>query len=260
MLTTVEGIILSARRYGESSKIITVYTSDFGFCTLLAKGARTTKSTSGVLEPLSCCMLTFHKKPHRDMHTLSGAESVFPTRAITDDFNRLTVGLMIAEAISKTHRNEEEQPQFYEVVRECIIALIMPEVQPNSLLVAFYIRLAEHLGIELNLINCGITSKPVRYQQAEKFYFSLAEGCIIAPDLPSPKKYSIFFPAELRALQNLSVLPLEHSFKVNISNEMVTKFLLFFGRYFSLHLGMEVVAYSLHSLQNDILHSEQYLS
>jgi DNA repair protein RecO len=190
------------------------------------------------------------------MHTLSNAESVFPTRAITDDFSRLTIGLMIAEAITKTHRNEEEFPPLYNTVRETILVLTNPTTQPDSLLIAFYLRLAEHLGIDVNIVNCGVTSKPVRYQQADKFSFSLAEGCIIAPEQPSPKKNIILLPAELRALQNLSVLSLEQSYKVVLTTEMTTKFLLLFGRYFSLHLGVEVVAYSLHSLQKNLLYME----
>ena len=45
MLKDVEGIILKERDYGESSKILDVFTKEYGLIGILSKGSKKMKST-----------------------------------------------------------------------------------------------------------------------------------------------------------------------------------------------------------------------
>ena len=57
VLTEVEGFILSETPYGETSKIINVFTSDYGVIGIMCKGAKSLKSKNRV----STMRLTFAK-------------------------------------------------------------------------------------------------------------------------------------------------------------------------------------------------------
>ncbi|MCB0821025.1 MAG: recombination protein O N-terminal domain-containing protein, partial [Bacteroidetes bacterium] len=58
--------------YLESSKIIYSYTREFGKQTLVAKGARRTKSKFGAsLELGSIVELKYYKKSNKDLHNLT---------------------------------------------------------------------------------------------------------------------------------------------------------------------------------------------
>ncbi len=57
VLTEVEGFILSETPYGETSKIINVFTKDYGVIGIMCKGAKSLKSKNRV----STMRLTFAK-------------------------------------------------------------------------------------------------------------------------------------------------------------------------------------------------------
>ncbi|MBK6759746.1 MAG: DNA repair protein RecO [Ignavibacteria bacterium] len=56
MIVSSEAIVLHSRRFGDSSRIVTLYSAELGKVTVVAKGARTMKSSFGAaLEPFPMC-------------------------------------------------------------------------------------------------------------------------------------------------------------------------------------------------------------
>ena len=71
-LEKTEGVILCSILKGEMSKILTVYTRDFGKLALIAKGAEGPKSKfGGILEHLSHLAIVFYMKESPKMQLLS---------------------------------------------------------------------------------------------------------------------------------------------------------------------------------------------
>ena len=67
--------ILHGRDFRNTSRLLDVFTLDYGRVTLVAKGVRTSRSKlQGVLEPFSPLIISWSGKG--DVQTLTGAESV----------------------------------------------------------------------------------------------------------------------------------------------------------------------------------------
>jgi DNA repair protein RecO (recombination protein O) len=67
MIAETKAIVLHTRKFSDTSKIATLFTSDFGKISVIAKGAAKPKSKFGSsLDPLSYINISFIKKILRD--------------------------------------------------------------------------------------------------------------------------------------------------------------------------------------------------
>ena len=63
MIVSTDAIVLRSMKYGETSKIVTLYSKKFGKIKVIAKGARSAKSKFGAsLEPMMHSSVIFYKK------------------------------------------------------------------------------------------------------------------------------------------------------------------------------------------------------
>ena len=105
MILTTEAIVLHARRHGDSSRIVTLYTRELGKVGVVAKGARTTKSAFGsAMEPLSHIRCTVYHRPMKDLHTVAKAELLHPMRRLGSHLELLRSGLLMCEYVMKTQK------------------------------------------------------------------------------------------------------------------------------------------------------------
>ncbi len=89
-LVRSEGVVLRTYALGDTSRIVVVYTRDFGLVRLVAKGARKQPSRFGfALEPLSRSQLVFYHKPDRELHLVSQADTIAATAAQVTQLARL---------------------------------------------------------------------------------------------------------------------------------------------------------------------------
>ena len=79
MIESTDAIVLRAIKYGDTSKIVTLYTRRFGKVAVIAKGARSAKSKFGsALEPMSLIQAVFYRKENREVQLLSQADLLHP--------------------------------------------------------------------------------------------------------------------------------------------------------------------------------------
>src|SRR3954447_13974256 len=94
-----EAVILRSMRLGEADRVLHIYTLDRGRVGAVAKGVRKTKSRFGArLEPLSHVELMLHEGAG-ELQTVTGVQLIRPHQAARDDYRRLSVGLIGAEAM-----------------------------------------------------------------------------------------------------------------------------------------------------------------
>src|SRR5574343_1400798 len=100
MLVETPALILSSIKYGDTSKIISVYSRDYGKINLIAKGAYTSKSKFGAsIEPFSLTKLSFNYNPNKTLYTLRLSDFYFNPKNLTKDNYTLAFAMMILEAI-----------------------------------------------------------------------------------------------------------------------------------------------------------------
>jgi len=93
MLKKQDAIILKSYDFRNSSKIIHILSSDSERLSLIAKGARRTKSQfAGNIEPLNLTQLVYYIKPGRSFGTLKEANSIESHQSLKKDLYRLNIG------------------------------------------------------------------------------------------------------------------------------------------------------------------------
>lgn len=156
MIVSTEAIVLHSRRFGDSSRIVTVYTRELGKLGLVAKGARTTSSSLGsALEPLSHVRCQVYHGKNKELHTVSKAESLSTRRQIQSSYDHLRCGLLMCELVMRTQEQEQADVEIFDLLRKALD--VADGVDPDSVYsvsVAMRLRLAEVMGFGIQRAPC----------------------------------------------------------------------------------------------------------
>ena len=155
-----KAVVLRSIRFGEADRVLHLYTSDRGRVGAVAKGVRKTKSRFGArLEPLSHAELMLHEGSG-ELQTVTGVQLIASHQAARDDYYRLGVGLIGAEAMlrlfSEQERNERAftaLTRFLDVLDESPQAAERPALDPLAL--AFQLKLLWLSGYLPHLTSCA---------------------------------------------------------------------------------------------------------
>lgn len=107
-----EGIVLARRNYGETDRILIVYSKNFGKISLLAKGVRKPNSRKrGHLEVFSHIKFSAAKGKNLDIVTEAEIIDSFPK--IRDDLRKVAVAYYFMEVAGRTTRDGEKNEVLY---------------------------------------------------------------------------------------------------------------------------------------------------
>jgi len=157
---TTEAVVLRSIRLGEADRVLHLYTRDHGRVGAVAKGVRKTTSRFGArLEPLSHAEVVLHRG-RSELETVTGAELVRPHRAAREDFYRLSVGLIGAEAMLRLFSEQEANERafhaltrFLDLLDETPHAAERPALDPLGL--SFQLKLLWLSGYLPHLTSCA---------------------------------------------------------------------------------------------------------
>ncbi len=119
-----EGIVLKGWNFGETSKILSLYTRETGKLKVIAKGARGLKSKfKGCLEPLTHLHIVYYEKPTRELQLLSHADLTDPHIHIVGNVRKTALGFSVAELLNKGVAGEESAPAMFDLFRDVLSAI-----------------------------------------------------------------------------------------------------------------------------------------
>ena len=150
MILETEAIVLLTRKFSDTSKIVVMFSKEFGKISILAKGAFNAKSKFGGLEPLSNVSISFYKKPYSDLHLLKSIEIVKPFNKITKNYDALVAGLVAAEMVNATQKETFENTELFTYFVDFLQMLNENVEFGFSLCVNFLFCIAGNLGFLLD--------------------------------------------------------------------------------------------------------------
>ena len=164
--------VLHSRPWSETSLMLDVFTEESGRVRLVAKGARSKRSTlKGALQPFTPLLLRFGGRG--EVKTLRSAEAVslaLPLSGIT-----LYSGLYINELLSRVLEYETRFSELFFDYLHCIQSLAGATGTPEPALRRFELALLGHLGYGVNFTHCAGSGEPVddtmtyRYREEKGF-------------------------------------------------------------------------------------------
>lgn len=155
-----EAVVLRSMKYLESSKIVTLYTSEYGKVSVIAKGARQKKSKYGAaLEPMTHCSVVVYRKEGRNLQILGESDIIHSFRRIGEDLDKMSAGLAVIELTNHVTHEEEKNPPLFRLLVNTLSYLDGMPVPPSLVLSHYELHLTSILGFHPSFDRCAACGK-----------------------------------------------------------------------------------------------------
>jgi DNA repair protein RecO (recombination protein O) len=212
LLQKCEGIVIRSTDYGESNKIITIYTQELGKVGVMARGAKKPSSRlTSITQLFTYGTFLFQKSS--GLGGLQQGETILSLRGIREDIFLTAYASYIAELLDKSTENLERNPYLFELLKQTLLYLD-EEVDPDILINIFEMKMLTVLGLHPQLDGCALCGN-----KDGTFHFSIREGgflchrCFEHDSFRLPisqitvKLLRLFYYFDLNRLGNISVKP-----------------------------------------------------
>jgi DNA repair protein RecO (recombination protein O) len=151
-----KALILSSIRWKDSSKIVTVFTANYGKMKVIAKGALRNKSIfAGKLESLNYVEIIINEKKSRTLQILTDIDLLDSFNNLRMQYDRLPYAITIMEIIQQIFEEEFNDELFFDFVIEMIRAIEKSE-KAEVVLWYFLLKLSSYLGFKPQLSYCSL--------------------------------------------------------------------------------------------------------
>ncbi|XBS68819.1 DNA repair protein RecO [Acerihabitans sp. KWT182] len=168
--------VLHGRPYSETSLLLDFFTENDGRVRVLAKGARSRRSSlKGVLQPFTPLLIRWSGRG--DVKTLRNAEPVSLGLPLTGLM--LYSGLYANELLSRLVSYGADYSSLFFDYLQCLQSLAVANDSPEPALRRFELALLHHLGYGVDFLHCAATGLPVdddmtyRFRQEKGFIASV---------------------------------------------------------------------------------------
>ena len=153
MIKDLEGIILREKDYGESSKILDVFTKEYGIIGVMSKGSKKMKSTlSGVSTRLTYGIFHIYYKEGK-LSTLTSVDVKNPFLNIKNNVINISFATYLSELVSQVVKQTIKYNEIYDLFINSLLKineLYDPLVITNIL----ELKLLTYLGVDPILDKC----------------------------------------------------------------------------------------------------------
>jgi DNA repair protein RecO (recombination protein O) len=167
-----QGIVLRSYAFGESDRVVIILSPNHGKLRTVAKGVRKTKSRfGGRLEPLTHVDLVLYEGRNLDTITQVSIIETYP--AVRADLDRVAMAGAMLSVIDAVAQEGETSHRLFLLLQRGLRELDKGEVVPG-LLPAFYIKLADAIGLSPALTRCASCGGAIDIER-----FSFAAGGVV---------------------------------------------------------------------------------
>ena len=232
MLREVEGFILTETPYGETSKIINVFTKDYGIIGIMCKGAKSLKSKNRVSTMrLNYAKFNIYYKKGK-LSTLVSADILNPLKKIKSDIVLISYLNYLAELTNQVIK----QSNNLAIYDEFIAAILKIEEGLDPLVITniLEIKYLAELGVLFSLDECVIcgSKTSIATIDADKGGF-ICLNCLtneVIVDKKVIKMLRMYYYVNIKSISNIKV-------EDNIKG-VINKFLdMYYERYTGLYLN-----------------------
>jgi DNA repair protein RecO (recombination protein O) len=173
----VDGVVLRHADWGETDRLLTLYTRERGKVRAIAKGARKIRSRkAGHLEPFT--RVTLQLARSHDLPIVTQADTLDAYLPIHENLAKTGQAAYVVELLDRfTYEDDTENYGIFRLLTEVLSRL---EKEPDPWLAIRYyeVRLLDLLGYRPHWFECANCSKEIK---AEDQYFSAAQGGVLCP-------------------------------------------------------------------------------
>ena len=213
-----EGIILRRRDFGESDRILEIFTREMGRISVIAKGVRKPSSKkSGQLEVFMRSSLLIGRG--RSLHILTQAETVDEYQPLRESLEGIAIGSYVVELVDAFTYEEGSHLSLYQLLVHTLKRLSRGDA--TSLVLRVYeLRLLDQVGFRPELFHCVECGNDIIEQDQ---FLSGSLGGVVCPECA--RKLSAASPRfvsarELKYLRHFQRTPYRQLRGLRISGEL----------------------------------------
>jgi DNA repair protein RecO (recombination protein O) len=207
-----EGIVIRTNDYGESNKIVTIYSRELGKVGLMARGAKKPSSRLASVTQLFTYGY-FFIQAGSGMGTLHQGEVISSMRSIREDIFTTAYASYILELTDKATENNKPNPFLFELLHQTI-HYMNEEYDAEILTFIYEMKMLNVLGLHPTLNECAVC-----HRGEGTFHFSIREGGFICHRCLEKDPYHLkissmtvkllrlFYYIDLKRLGSISVKP-----------------------------------------------------
>jgi len=144
-----EAIVLRSLDYRDESKIVTLYTKQFGILSAIAKGVRKPGSKmSSVFEPTYCIEAILYRKTTRDLQFISDATIRESFPEISQSLERLKYVMQVLEIVRLCITESDPQIKIYYLLKDFLKSIAQAKKNFQNYFFLFQIKFISELGFK----------------------------------------------------------------------------------------------------------------
>lgn len=175
-----EAIVIRQVDFSESSRVVTMYSKEFGKISSLAKGAKRLKGPfDAALDLLSNCRIVFIRKSGA-LNLLTQASLVSRFVPVPASLNSLYGGYYLAELLSSLTEEEDPEPRIFDLAIKTLKELADAKADLGATIVGFEVSLLQLIGLFPNLQECSVCSEAI--QISGKYAHWVSQGGLLCKE------------------------------------------------------------------------------
>lgn len=211
MHLSVDGIVLQAREYGRSAKLLTLLTRQKGRITVIAPGAGSLKSRlKACATPFTYSSFMLFK--NGDQYKVDSADVHELFYGLSGDIDRLALGQYFLEVAARLSREETEEEELLRLLLNSLY-LLSRDADPVHVKLVFELRCASVSGFMPDFETCAVCGRDV------PGWIDVYGGrlvCVDCTQRPAPDGFYLDAAAK-DALRHIFYAPLGRIFSFQLS-------------------------------------------
>ena len=228
MLIDVEGIILNTKNYKDTSKILDIFTLDYGVIGVIAKGCKSVKSKlRSVTDKLTYAKFTIYYKKDK-LSTLSEASIINNFSNIKKDIEKISYASYILDLTNQVYKESLDNEIFNLLISSLI--KINENFDPLIITNILELKYLNYLGVMPNLDGCLMCgSKSVVTLSSDK-------GGYLCSKCHTNEK--IYTSKALKLIRMYNLIDMSKISKLDINKEVVLELNNFIDEYYDRYTGL----------------------
>lgn len=226
----VLGIILKERNYGESSKILDVFTKEYGIIGVISKGSKKIKSTlSGVSTKMTYGVFHIYYKENK-LSTLTGVDIVNPFMNIKNSIINIGYATYLSDLVFQVVKQTNAHSEIFDLF---INALIKINENYDALVITNIIelKLLNYLGVSPILDRCSVCDNVTNIATLSAFKHGLlCKKCVTNErivDMRTIKFIRMYYYLDISKIS-----------KIDMDNKVKNEIDDFLNEYYSSYTGL----------------------
>lgn len=239
-----EAIVINSTDYGESDRIVTFYTRDFGRIKGIAKGAKRSKRRfPNTLEPFSYIKTEIAQRRDSGLWWIHYCILIEGFCKIHKEIERFLYGSLFLEMIEKFTGEGHPIPYLFPFIVE-YIKNMDDGSKPESLTSVFALRLLSMLGYSPYVFGCVICKQPL--PEAKDLVFSYKEGGVVCCSCKDGKgEGSNISTGLIRSVRHALTAPVDALSRLSLNLEQQKESIQMLKGFIKYHLDKELKSWSL---------------